>query len=614
MISAESEPGNEVPQPPGDRRVNVSSCRRCLLYSLEIALLVSLFFSFSPGVPGVNEPHYLCKAKHFWNASFCEGDVFLESADAHYLFYFSLGLLTKFFSLEMSAWLGRLICWTAIAIGWQHLIRVLVGARFWSPLAAGVMLLLLHYCHFAGEWLIGGVEAKGVAYAFAFGGLGFLIQKRWSLVWLFFGASAAFHVLVGGWAVIAAAFVWLTQRGWKTNLRQQLVLGSVGLTLSLIGLVPALVLTVGQDPDIVRRANEIYTFERIAHHLVFTHIAGTTPARLDFFLFAVFTWIGLQWVNWDRSSYRVLGLFVLATVLIACCAIAIEFYATNKQQPAIAARLLRYYWFRLSDVFVPVGASVGITIAIRRTMITNYEWGAVLSTVVGVMLAWHVGYHQLESAFHKRSQADSLTLPSYPNAPAEFNRKIIQDWKQVCSWIRENTPPDCRFITPRAQSTFKWYAHRSEVVAWKDVPQDAVGIVNWRNRFSEVFGGATFRFGLATLNAERELIQIGKKHNAQYVVIERRHVRERKNELEYRYRYQQYLLGNKSDATPFDKPLCLKMVYPNATCSPEVRAESTYLVYELTIPKSYDSQLKALDEMLGWYRQLEQMYSESPSY
>lgn len=574
---------------------------------VEVLLLVLLFAAYSPGglstgIPGANEPHYLCKARSFWDESFCPGDLFLESADAHYLFYFSLGLLTRFLPLAQAALLGRLISWLAIAIGWRFLIHTITGQRFWSIPAAAVLLLGIHYGHFAGEWLIGGVEAKGLAYAFVLGGLGFLVQRRWPWFWLCCGLASAFHVLVGGWAVIAGLLPWLADGGWKVSLKRQWIWGAFGLVFALIGLIPALMLTVGQDPELVTQANRIYTFERIAHHLLFFHVVETQPLRLDAFLFVLLFWIGLQWVVQHSTEYRRLGWFVFATVLIAGIAIAVEFSALRTGNPDLAARLLRYYWFRLSDVLVPVGVAVGLTLAIQKSFAVRYEVGAVLLSLVACLFVGHCLSVQVDHLISRRSVADALTLPKFPGNPA-LNRRIVRDWIDVCTWIRTFTPSDSRFITPRSQSTFKWYAQRSEVVSWKDVPQDAQGIVEWKNRFEHVFGPATFRFGLATLDAESRLLDLGKAYDAQYLVIERRHVRERKQELEYQYRYQQFLLGQNVVETPFQRPLCLEQVYPNASCPPEIRQDSIYLVYRLRIPDSCEPQMRQLEAMLEWYRQ-----------
>jgi len=42
------------------------------------------------------------------------------------------------------------------------------------------------------------------------------------------------------------------------------------------------------------------------------------------------------------------------------------------------------------------------------------------------------------------------------------------------------------FITPYQQQTFKWYASRTELVSWKDVPQDARSIKQWHQRLKVI--------------------------------------------------------------------------------------------------------------------------------
>ena len=49
--------------------------------------------------PDVNESHYLPKAKHFWDPTWCAGDLFLGSSFSHWLFYVTTGWLTRFLSL-----------------------------------------------------------------------------------------------------------------------------------------------------------------------------------------------------------------------------------------------------------------------------------------------------------------------------------------------------------------------------------------------------------------------------------------------------------------------------------------------------------------------------------
>ena len=69
-----------------------------------VAVLAVLFFGFSlarSSIPGVNESHYLSKARHFWQPEWCRGDLFLESANPHGVFYAAFGWLTTKMSLRI---------------------------------------------------------------------------------------------------------------------------------------------------------------------------------------------------------------------------------------------------------------------------------------------------------------------------------------------------------------------------------------------------------------------------------------------------------------------------------------------------------------------------------
>ena len=55
---------------------------------LEIALIFLLFALYGAyAVPDTNEAHYLGKAAHFWNPNYVQNDFFLNSPDAHGVFY-----------------------------------------------------------------------------------------------------------------------------------------------------------------------------------------------------------------------------------------------------------------------------------------------------------------------------------------------------------------------------------------------------------------------------------------------------------------------------------------------------------------------------------------------
>jgi hypothetical protein len=118
-----------------------------------------------------------------------------------------------------------------------------------------------------------------------------------------------------------------------------------------------------------------------------------------------------------------------------------------------------------------------------------------------------------------RPLADVQVLPSWTSNPA-WTRRAYEDWRRACGWIAEHTPPDACFITPKMQQTFKWYAGRSEVCCWKDVPQDAVELVEWWHRQQALYPRRVRAGGLAA-HGPRRLRELAEKYQADYVVLDR---------------------------------------------------------------------------------------------
>ena len=51
-------------------------------------------------MPDVNEPNYLGKAIHFWNPAWAPNDFFLDTADTHWVFYFTFGWLSRWLAAD----------------------------------------------------------------------------------------------------------------------------------------------------------------------------------------------------------------------------------------------------------------------------------------------------------------------------------------------------------------------------------------------------------------------------------------------------------------------------------------------------------------------------------
>ena len=176
----------------------------------EIAAVLAVFFlEGSWPVPDVNEPYYLTKAVHYWNPGWLAHDFFLQTADTHRVFYFAIGWLSWWLSPTAMAWVGRLVTWILLAWGWQRLSVAILPRRWLAVLTAALLVLMSRRLNMAGEWVVGGVEGKGFAFALVLFALAELVRERWNRAWLLLGAAGAFHVLVGGWATVAAGLAWL---------------------------------------------------------------------------------------------------------------------------------------------------------------------------------------------------------------------------------------------------------------------------------------------------------------------------------------------------------------------------------------------------------------------
>ncbi|MBS0210569.1 MAG: hypothetical protein JSS27_16620 [Planctomycetes bacterium] len=482
--------------------------RICWRSLLEFVLLVGVFAleaSWLP--PDPNEAHYLCKARHFWQPDWCGRDFFLDSSDSHATFYFTLGWLTTLMSLEQAAWTGRLLTWLALAWGWQRLGHALFRRPLWTVLAAGGAVALNSRFHEAGEWFVGGFEAKSFAYALVFSSLARGVRGQWNLAFLLSGAAAGVHVLVGGWATLALMFAWVITPT-APRLRE-IMPGLIGGGIfSLPGVISGVWLSRGVGAGLLAQASEIYVYQRLPHHL---WPAGFTPHGLERFALLSCVWLATAALLRVGPGERVLRRFVFGALLIAVIGGLISLIAPS--HPAQAANMLRYYWFRLADVAIPVGVSITAVSWLARgrriaALRSRTQWAVALIVVLVVL---HFGLLSRDRRALGVPRADG------PGKVWDYG-----DWREACAWAKQNTAPTALFLTPRASQTFKWYAERGEVVTWKDVPQHAGEIIAWWQRMLDVFGtgntsGPRFYSALADTSAAH-VQRVARHYGADYVL------------------------------------------------------------------------------------------------
>jgi hypothetical protein len=435
------------------------------------AVAVGVFFIFAVfaawPAPDSNESGYLPQAKHYWDPSYCPGDAFLSAPAPHRLFCAATGWATRYCSLETFAWSGRLLVWALLAAAFTYLGRGLALSDRGILLAAAGYVCLAYVCQIAGEWIVGGFEAKGFAWALVWTALARFVRRDWYGALAFAGGAMAWHVLVGGWAV-AGLVLASRPADWRASWSNRAVAAAAIFAGVCIGVLPSWGLNAGVEPSIVAEANRTYVFECAPFHLLPEH---AHPARLPAFLLELFTWVWLvrqASLKTEEPQMR-LQRVVVAALAIGALGLVVRLAAWTDAD--LTARLMRYYWFRLGDGVLPVGTAFAAAawLGLRpgetpRRLPAAVAAGLTASILVGI----------------------SVYRVVVPYARSDDQLVDPPGWRRACEWIRENTPADAVVLVPPDSQTLHWRAERAEVVTEKDLPHDAARLIAWKERIFHV--------------------------------------------------------------------------------------------------------------------------------
>ena len=369
---------------------------------------------------------------------------------------------------------------------------------------------------------LGASRQNAWPYAFLFFGLADWLAGRWNRAWILLGVASAFHALVGGWSVVALLGVGTLGFGTLgERLRPALPTMLPGLltggVIALLGVLPALALTHNVPSELTAEANQIYVFTRLPHHLApFNQPIDWLAWRILRFAFGLALFISLYRgllsksasVDQPEALRRLVG-FACGLLAIAAGGLLIEALLFN--QPARAAGLLRYYWFRMGDIGPAIASSLMIGAWLGRALTDRHPLAPKVAVICVGLAIWGVGGHVVER-FQK------------PAAPAERDMHDPVAWQEMCLWVDAHTPEGSLFLLPRRSLTFKWHTGRPEVVTWKDVPQDPASLVEWHQRYRDVYqigewadGNPRWTRSLASLGSNR-LRELAVKYSADFAL------------------------------------------------------------------------------------------------
>jgi hypothetical protein len=502
----------------GQRQESIGFCLLSIVVIGGLFLAVSLL---SSPTPGVNEPHYLCKARAFSDPAWCDRDFFLTSTNAHYCFFWLVGPLTQHFSFDTVALFGRVASALMLAIGWTVLGRAIGLSATSRIMAAGAFAFLSQLGSFSGEWLLGGFESKVAAWGLGLCAAGFWIRGTlktcpgWmASAGICCGAGAMLHPVVGGWIAVCICMAWMMNlvTAYLTS-RAKNVLKSVGgiaafsiatIIVALPGLVPALRLVL--DNSLNQKDRElalfIQVFWRLKHHLDPTELMASQwiyAAALLTTTIVVTSVMRRRWnsellnnrleackTNQDmgvfapNAAIALLLKFFLASAFIAFAGVLIGWHfvaAKDMNDWQWRAALLKFYPFRTFDALLPIVAGLltarllqcrSACSAMPEQQLIPHAAGSVVNNIFTMAIV--CGLPFVPATLYR-----SATPPGYTDDQ-------YADWQQACQWIRAETPGDALILTPRESCAFKWMAERAEYVCYKDCPQDAAGILEWNRR------------------------------------------------------------------------------------------------------------------------------------
>ena len=213
-------------------------------------------------------------------------------------------------------------------------------------------------------------------------------------MWLLLGAATAFHPLVGGWSGLVCGGIWLFDARRELMLLPTLPGFAAGGLLALVGIVPALALTWNVPADVVNESNQHLCVRAVAASLGAaraaaggSHAAICRPCCTSWAVVGFVAGVAGGWLNGRKTNSAAHlrdALSLGARCFWQCIGLAIELVFYNR--PDVAAKLLRYYWFRLTDFAAAMAVALQLTALVAIGVQQRRGWATPL-LVVALVLA-----------------------------------------------------------------------------------------------------------------------------------------------------------------------------------------------------------------------------------
>jgi hypothetical protein len=432
------------------------------------------------GGSGWNEVDVLPLAKQYADPAWIPGDWYLNQPPGYRLLFQTLfGNIAAAWGFLATSIIGRLLCYALVASGLVLIGRKLSLSLPLLLLAVGLFLYVNPYQSVvAYEWLVGGLEPKSVAYGLLLLAIGLMLGGRYRWMALMLGLATSFHVLVGGWALLAVVgWLILRRRNHFVDIRY---LGSVlliYLAASALAVWPVLEQLFTPTPTVPVEPSYIYVFLRLPHHL--NPLSWSPDWWIRPILCLLILALSIGRLRRKRQSEKLSGQYATCVELAEFTLITLVPFILGL---AIApfdsqGRLLQYYPFRLGSIMLPLNTYLVFACAIEQTFSGRSR--RLLSLVCILLLSWACSLQALSLS------EQLLDLREFPSPWQGIDSK----GKALCTWVRNHTPQNAVVVSPPVEfANFTWLAERPTIAKFKLFPQNKTNILTWYQRLSDLSG------------------------------------------------------------------------------------------------------------------------------
>lgn len=521
-------------------------------------LCACLLFDYNMGGGGWNEIDVLPLARQFATPDWIPSDWYLNQPPGYRLLFQSLfGPLAATWGFLAASIIGRIFYYAIFTVGIVLLARKIGLSLSWLLLALALFLGLncqengvdCQQGAIAREWLLGGLEAKALAYSLVMPAIWLMLTGRYRWMALCLGLATSFHVLVGGWAFLSAiGWLLLRQKIHRQGWRSLALIPLIYVVGSAFAIKPVFDQLFAPFTPTEIPPSYVYVFLRLPHHLnplTWSFNDWLRPLATLLILAGSVTVIRRR--HQQKFSQQAIACFGLAEfTLLTLVPLVLGLIAAPFDRQGY---LLQFYPFRLGDVLLPLNACLLTAAAIEQS-----EFGKKpqLSRLFCLCLLGFALYNQPYNLYQ-----DAIALQRFPSE----NQDVNPAWQDLCNWIRQNTPKDAVIITPPAAGvSFSWLAERPTIAKFKLFPQTKAGIVGWYERLGDLSGDPEFwqrfkptkdnRFriqeqlskGYDQLKPE-QVVELMQKYQADYFVTHSKH----QLPLPIAYRVKNYVLYTRSN-------------------------------------------------------------------